>query len=328
MSATIRLGVLGAAKITALAMLSPARKVDGVSVDAIAARDPARATRYAARHKIPRVHNTYQELLQDPQLDAVYIPLPAALHGVWSIAALNAGKHVLVEKPFTANAPEAQQVVDAAGSLVLMEAFHSLYHPLVGQMQEVLDSGELGTITSAASWNYAPIPPGRDIRWNSALGGGALMDVGCYPVRMLQHLFGYEATVLEASASSKGGIDAVMRATLKLPGGVTGAVSASMWSRRLLGSGVTVKGSGGQMRVSWPFHPQIGARVRIRSDRSRTVRALPGSSYTLQLAAFRDAITTGAPLASGPDQSIRMMRVLDDIYLAAGMATRQPLSLV
>ena len=325
MTATIRIGVLGAAKITGLALLSPARKIEGVSVDAIAARDTTRATTYATRHRIPRVHNSYEELLRDPLLDAVYIPLPAALHGAWSIAALDAGKHVLVEKPFAANAPEAQQVAEAAGSLVLMEAFHSLYHPLVGQVREVLDSGELGTITSAASWNYAPIPPGRDIRWNSALGGGALMDVGCYPVRMLQHLFGYEATVLDASATSKGGIDAVMRATLRFPGGVTGVVSASMWSRRLLGSGVTITGSHGRARVTWPFHPQIGARIQIRSERSRTVRALPGSSYVFQLTAFRDAITSGTPLASGPDQSIRMMRVLDDIYLAAGMPTRQPL---
>ena len=324
---TVRIGVLGAARITGLGLLAPARKVHGVRVDSIAARDFDRARSYAARHGIPRVHATYQDLIDDPSIDAVYVPLPAALHGTWTIAALEAGKHVLVEKPFTANAAEAQRVADAAGGRVLMEAFHSLYHPLVGQVREVLDSGELGTVTSAAAWNYAPIPPGRDIRWNVALGGGALMDVGCYPVRMLQHLFGYDATVLGARASSSNDVDSVMRATLRLPGDVAATVSASMWSRRLLGSGMTITGSRGRLRVTWPFHPQVGARIRIRADRSRTVRAIPGSSYAFQLTAFRDAIATGAPLASGPDQSIRMMRVLDDIYLAAGMAPRQPLSL-
>jgi predicted dehydrogenase len=101
-----------------------------------------------------------------------------------------------------------------------------------------------------------------------------------------------------------------------------------MWSRRLLGSGLTITGSRGQLHVTWPFHPQLGGRIRIRSDRSRTVRALPGSSYTFQLTAFRNAIETGAPTASGPDPSIRMMRVIDDIYVAAGMAPRQPLSLI
>jgi predicted dehydrogenase len=144
---------------------------------------------------------------------------------------------------------------------------------------------------------------------------------------MLQHLLGYEATVLDAGASSRDGVDPVMRATLRLPGDVTATVSASIWSRRLLGSGVTITGSRGRLRVTWPFHPQVGARIRIRAERSRTVRALPGSSYAFQLTAFRDAIATGAPLASGPEQSISMMRVLDDIYLAAGMAPRQPLSL-
>ena len=320
---TVRIGVLGAARITGLALLSPARKITGISVDAIAARDPGRAQAYARRHGIPRVNVTYEELLADPLLDAVYVPLPASLHGTWSIAALKAGKHVLVEKPFTANTGEAQQLADAAGGRILMEAFHSLYHPLVAQVREVLDSGELGTVASAASWNYAPIPPGRDIRWNAALGGGALMDVGCYPVRMLQHLFGYDATVLDATASSRNNVDAVMRATLKLPGDVAGTVAASMWSRQLLGSGLTITGSRGQLRVSWPFHPQLGSRLRIHSDRSRTVRALPGSSYAFQLIAFRDAIASGTPVASGPEQSIRMMRVIDDIYLAAGMAPRQ-----
>jgi predicted dehydrogenase len=118
-----------------------------------------------------------------------------------------------------------------------------------------------------------------------------------------------------------------MRATLRLPGEVAGTVSASMWSRRLLGSGVTITGSRGKMRVSWPFHPQLGARIRIRAERSRAVRAHPGSSYAFQLAAFRDAIRAGAPLASAPEQSIQMMRTLDDVYLSAGMAPRQPLSL-
>jgi predicted dehydrogenase len=324
---SVRIGVLGAARITRLALISPARKIERVSVDAVAARNPDRAHAYAARHGIQRVHSTYEELLADPAIDAVYVPLPPALHGAWSIAALEAGKHVLVEKPFTSNAFDAQRVADSAGDRVLMEAFHPLYHPLVGQVREVLDSGELGTVTHATGWHFAPIAPGRDIRWNAELGGGALMDLGCYPVRMLQHLFGYDATVLEASASMRNGVDATMTATLGLPGGVTATVAASLWSRRLLGSGLTIIGSQGHLRVGWPFLPQLGGRIRIRSGRSRTVRALPGSSYGLQLIAFRDAIESGAPLASVPDQSIHMMRVIDDIYLAAGMAPRQPIAL-
>ena len=131
---------------------SPAgARVPDVSVDAIAARDPQRAAAAATKHGIAKVHGRYDELLADPDLDAVYIPLPAALHGQWTIAALNAGKHVLVEKPFTANADEARAVADAAAQadLVVMEAFHTLFHPVVDQLRGILQGGELGALQSA-----------------------------------------------------------------------------------------------------------------------------------------------------------------------------------
>src|SRR3954453_3465142 len=130
--APLRIGILGAARIAPAALIKPARRVDEVEVAAVAARDRVKAERFASKHGIPTVHDSYESLLDDPTIDAIYNPLPNGLHGRWTIAALEAGKHVLCEKPFTANADEAEQVaeVEAATGLVAMEAFHYRYHPL------------------------------------------------------------------------------------------------------------------------------------------------------------------------------------------------------
>ena len=326
---TLRLGVLGAARITRSALLRPARALPDVSVDAVAARDPQRASAYATKHGIAKVHGTYDELLADPDLEAVYLPLPAALHGRWAIAALNAGKHVLVEKPFAANADEAQAVADAAAKadLVVMEAFHTLFHPVVDQLRGILQGGELGALQRATAMFCVPIPPGRDIRWNERLGGGALMDVGCYPVRMLQALFGYDATVAGAIATTRNGVDASMVATLAFPTLPSATVTASMWSRHVFGSRVEIVGDSGSLRVSWPYHPQAGGRIRLRSAAgTRTVKVDRGSTYGYQLDAFRDAVLLGKPPPSSLADSVAMMGLIDEIYRRAGLRPRQPIA--
>ena len=139
---TIRFGVLGAAQITPAALIAPARAVDGVEVVAVAARDRSRAEAFAAEHSIGRVDDDYQALIDDPDIDAVYNPLPMSLHHPWTIAALRAGKHVLCEKPFAANADEAAEMVTVAEeeNRVLVEAFHWRYHPLADRLVEVVRS--------------------------------------------------------------------------------------------------------------------------------------------------------------------------------------------
>ena len=146
--ARLRIGVLGAARIAPLALVRPARSVPEVLVLAVAARDEARARRFASRHAIPRVHARYAELLADPEIDAVYNPLPNSLHCEWTLRAISAGKHVLCEKPLAANAYEAGLMSEAARreGRVLVEAFHWRYHPLAARMQEIVVGGELGRV--------------------------------------------------------------------------------------------------------------------------------------------------------------------------------------
>src|SRR5688572_17489160 len=180
-STRLRVGVLGAAKIVPGALLKPAATNTDVEVAAIAARDPTRAAAFAAKHGIPTVYDSYASLLGDDSLDAVYIPLPNALHGRWTIAALEPGLHVLCEKPFTANAGEAQIVADAAAAsgLVVMEAFHWRYHPLAARMVEIVRGGELGELRVVEGVLCFPNFRRNDIRWKLDLAGGALMDAGC-----------------------------------------------------------------------------------------------------------------------------------------------------
>ncbi|MET0932272.1 MAG: Gfo/Idh/MocA family oxidoreductase [Mycetocola sp.] len=328
-SEAIRIGILGAARITKAALLTPAAEISGVEVVSIAARDSERARAYADEHAIGRTHSSYETLLADDSIDAVYIPLPAALHGRWATAALQAGKHVLLEKPFTANASEAQQVAAVADSSgrVLMEAYHSGYHPLQARLRDIVTSGMLGDIQTARATFCVPIPPGKDIRWNLSLGGGGLLDVGYYPVRVLREIFGSAPDVTGAQARQRGGVDRLMRAGLRFDGGVRAEIVSSLWSRHLLSSYVTVVGSRGRLRVSSPYHPQFGSVLRIVSDGNRTIeRPTRRATYTYQLEAFRDAVRSGAPVPTGPAEAVAQMKTLDAIYTASGMAVREPLA--
>jgi predicted dehydrogenase len=321
----VRVGVLGAAGIARDAVVVPARDLEGVQVSAIAARDPRRAQRFADKHGIPRIHSSYEALLSDQTIDAVYVPLPAAHHERWATAALEAGKHVLVEKPFTSNAATAERLAQRAAhaDTIVMEAYHSGHHPLQQQLRTIINSGTLGTITSASAAFCAPIPPGKNLRWNLALGGGGLLDVGYYPVRLLRDLFGEVRHIDSAHAHQRDGIDRLLTASLTFDSNIRGDIVSSIWSRRLLDMSLTVIGTAATLKVSWPYHPQNGSKIRINGPGIQVrARANRLSSYSYQLAAFRDAIRDGAPIGTDAAAAAAQMRSIDEIYAAAGMQPR------
>ena len=322
----LKIGVLGAARITKDALIKPARQVEGVEVVAIAARDPQRAKEAADKHGIPRVHDGYEAMLADPEIDAVYIPLPNGLHGQWTVKAIAAGKHVLCEKPFTANAAEAREVDAAAqGSrVVVMEAHHTTHHPQTKRAAEIVREGMLGELESAEAAFIVPMPPSGDIRWNLALAGGSLMDLGCYPVRWLRDVLGVVPTVTAATAVDRNGIDASMDARLDYAG-VSGRVRAAMWTNPPLLIEAVVRGSAGVMKVRMPFQPHIKGKISVDGPGLKLrEKADPFASYAFQLEAFRDAVESGGPNLTDTAAAIETMQTLDDIYLAAGMDVRQP----
>jgi predicted dehydrogenase len=323
--APVRIGVLGAARITPTALIKPAQGNAEVSVAAVAARDVSRAQAFAAKHGIARVHDSYDALLADPDIDAIYNPLPTGLHGRWTRAALNAGKHVLCEKPFTANAAEAREVAELAAQSdrVVMEAFHYRYHPCASRVEEIITSAELGKLERVeAHWCFW-MPKFSHNRYNFALGGGALMDLGCYAVDMVRRFGGSTPEVVSAQAKLHSPeIDRAMTAQLRFAGGHTGRIHCSMWSTDLPRLTVKVVGDRGELRLN-PLIPF--QRFTVRSNNGKRVENFPGqSTYAYQLDAFTAAVLRGEPVKTTPEEAVENMTVIDAIYRAAGLSLREP----
>jgi predicted dehydrogenase len=329
-TAPLRLGVLGAARIAPAAVIEPALRSSRVRVVAVAARDAVRAQRFALEHGALRVEPGYDALVDSPDVDAVYIALPAALHAHWTVRALHAGKHVLCEKPFASNAREAEQMVAAAiaADRVLLEAFHYRFHPLADRIRAIVTSGEIGRVVAIDGLFTVAIRPG-DIRHDLALGGGGLMDLGCYPVHWARLVAGTEPTVASAEAIlGAPGIDMSMTAELAFTdrdggAGASARIHCSMAPGVERRATLHVRGDRGELMVENPLAPHTGHRLDIHGpDGPRTENVAGRTTYDHQLEAFAAAVLDGGPRITGGADSIANMRVIDAIYRAAGMSPR------
>jgi predicted dehydrogenase len=325
----LRIGILGAARIAELSIVKPAQAT-GSRLVAIAARDVARAGDFAEQHGVERVVAGYQELVDDPEIDVVYNPLPNGLHGRWNLAAVRAGKHVLSEKPFAANAEEARMVRDAAAgtSLVVAEAFHYLYHPITHRLHEILANGELGNLLGVEIRMLMPDPGRDDPRWKLALAGGATMDLGCYALhaqRALAPWAGGEPVLLSAKASERAGhpgVDEWLQAELAFPGGAWGTARCDMnadhWEMTC-----RVIGTQGQATVGNFVQPHLDDRITVETAQGRRIERLgTRSSYTYQLEVFADAVRHGIPFPTDADDAVITMALIDQCYRAAGLDPR------
>jgi len=320
----IRIGVLGAARIAPMALVRPARRTGLAEIVAVGARDGRRAGAFARRHGIARSYDSYDAVLADPEVEAVYNPLPNSLHGTWTVRALAAGKHVLCEKPFAVDATEASAMAAAASAAgrVLMEAFHYRYHALFARVRGLLDDGAIGTVRHLEAQFCIPLLRPSDIRWRAELAGGALMDTGCYTVHLLRHLAGAEPTVERAEARwTRGGVDRWLAASLRFPDGRSARLVCSLWSSVPLRITVRAEGSEGTLRVLNPIVPQLHHGLSWTNGGVRRRERVAGEpTYDAQLRAFTAAVRDGATIPTGPADAVENMRVIDAIYRAAGRA--------
>ncbi len=328
---TLNIGMLGAARIGYFGLIQPAKSLPHIKVHAIAARDPERARQYAKKHGIAVVHETYEALLDDPAIDAIYNPLPNALHCQWTIRALDAGKHVLCEKPIASNADEVRQMTAAAhrNQRVLMEAFHYRYHPLAERMCERVKA--LGRIEHIDVGMCFPLPMLNDIRFNYALGGGATMDVGAYTCNIARLLASASddpalkvlPKVVRAEAKLlRENVDRAMRVEFEWGNGTTGFIENSLLSRRLFRISAKVRGSKGELYVLNPVAPQIYHQLKTTIDGKTTREKVSGAaSYTGQLKRFAERIASGETQSDLSD-ALENMTFIDSIYRAAGMPLR------
>lgn len=325
---TVRIGLLAASRIAVGAVIEPAAGVDGVEVTAIAARDPLRARDAAVTWGIPSVFDSYEELLASDEIDAVYIGTPAALHRRWTVAAIEAGLHVLCEKPLAANAADAAAIASASAvsDRVVMEAFHWRYHPFVDDIRAGI--GRIGPLSRVDAWfevEVGRIGPG-DIRWSLQLGGGSTMDLGCYAIAWVRWVVGAEPHVVSAVADATlEGVDRWLTAELAWPGGITGSVHSSMVGPvgEGGGSGMLITGRDGTLRVDNPLAPQRGSVMTITTPAGTEVTpAERSSTYVHQLVAFRDAVERGATYPTTAADGVANMAVVDACYRAAGLPVR------
>jgi predicted dehydrogenase len=327
--APVRIGILGASRFAPMTLIKPARGNAEVVVAAVADRDMSSAQAFAAKHGIARVHESYDALIADPDLDAVYIVLPNSLHGRWTRAVLAAGKHVLCEKPFTANAAEAREIAELAAKSdrVVMEGIQYRYHPLTLRVEQIIASGELGKLERVDVALCVLLPKRSNTNvYDYSLAGGALMDAGSYAVDMVRTFGGSTPEVVSAQAKlSDAQVDRAMTAELRFTSWLTGRIRCALWSSDLFRASAKLIGDRGELRVLSPAAPQLFRRLFVRSADSKRVERFPGrSSFAYQLDAFAGAVLRGEPLKTTPEDAVENMSVIDGIYRAAGLAVRAP----
>ena len=306
-------------------MIAPAAEIAGVAVSSVAAREQDRAQAFAKEHLIPNFEPDYAALIASEHVDLVYNGLPPSEHAKWSIAALEAGKDVLCEKPFAMNAAEAQQMIDVATETgrYLIEAFHYRFHPLFERILEVLRSGEIGPVTRIEShFNVAIAANPRELRYHRELGGGAFMDLGCYPVHWARTIMDAEPTVLSAEADwHESGVDVAMRTELEFPGGISASLGSSM-SEALPNKRdavLTVFGDRGVLTAENPVAPHDGHELVVEAASGRRVETVAGkTTYFHQLQHVVSVLLGDARPITGGSDAINTMRVLDEVYRQAG----------
>ena len=322
----VKFGTLGAARITPAALISPCKNNVNALISVVAARDRSRAEAFAKEHDIANVVDCYEDVINHPDIDAVYNPLHIGLHHEWSIKALRAGKHVLCEKAIACNAKEAEEMAAVARETgrVLMDAFHYRYHPCFIRAREICASGLLGDISEIDGVFHVAGHLENDIRTNYATAGGVTMDIGCYPISWVRHITDEEPVVASASAEiGKANVDLFLCADLIFPSGIVGHISGDMRNGGEPRAELKVTGSKGMLFVSNPIAPQFGSKIELTVDGVKTrERVDKRASYDFQLDAFIAAIEENIMPYTDAEEAVHQMKVIDACYEAAGLPIR------
>jgi len=324
----VRWGVLGTSQHAENTVIPALMGAPSGRVMIVASRDASRAHEYAARLGIPRSAGSYEALLRDPDVDAVYIPLPNSFHKEWAIRAARAGKHVLCEKPLALNAADAQEMVMACreAGVKLAEAFQWRHHPQAQRTREMLRSGVIGDLRLIEAGFTFPLNEGQNVRWQPALGGGVVYDVGCYPIALARFMTGQEPLSVTAQATwSASGVDDLVVATLAFPDGVLAHINCgfTLPLRRYY----ELAGTAGSLAVNRAYNPKDdfpGQVIRRGNDREviETITTEQANSYVLMAEDFNCAVLEHHDVPFPPEDAVLNMRVIDAVYQAARTGKR------
>jgi xylose dehydrogenase (NAD/NADP) len=323
----VRFGFLSTARINEH-LLTGVRASDLVDVVAVASRDRARAEAYARANSIERAHGSYDELLADTEVEAVYISLPNSLHVDWSIRALEAGKHVLCEKPLTRRPEEAERAFDAAerAGRVLMEAFMYRHHPQTARVKQLVDEGAIGEVRAmraAFSFDLLAARDATDVRLNAELDGGSLMDVGCYCVSGARLLAGEPERAFGETAPAPSGVDMAFHGTLRFPGDVVAQFHSSL--ELPFQQELEVLGAEGSLIVEAPWRVDLGGNVILHAaSGDERIEVEEADAYRLQLENIAAAIRGDASPLLGREDAVGQARAIAALYRSADAGEAVP----
>ena len=312
----LRWGLLSTANINA-AIVGGARTTDEAEIVAVASRDRARGEAHAREHGIEQVHDSYEALLEDAGVDAIYNPLPNSLHVPWTIKALNAGKHVLCEKPLTRRVTEAQQAFAAAeeSGRLLAEAFMWRHHPQAKRLVELVEEGTIGRLRLVRATFTFPLREATNIRLDPELDGGSLMDVGSYCVSGTRLLAGEPERVYGEQVLGGGGVDIAFSATLRFPADVLGQFDCG-----IAVSGrdeLEAVGEDGSLFLDDPWHGKAPVIEVRRGGEVERVETEAANSYGLELADFARAVRGEAAPLLGAEDAVAQARTIEALYESA-----------
>ena len=320
----IRWGLLSTASINS-SVLEGIAETDEAEVVAVASRDSQRADAYARANGIPKAYGSYEALLGDPGVEAVYVSLPNALHVEWTLRALEAGKHVLCEKPFSRRPAEVERAFELADSngLVLSEAFMWRHHPQTKTLARLVDEGAVGrlrVVRAAFGFQLAATRGPGDTRFSSELDGGSLMDVGCYCVNAIRLFAGEPKRVMGEQALGESGVDVCFAATLRCADDVLGQFDCGfvVTDRAAL----EVVGEEGALAVGDPWHVRSPG-IELRGEdgtRTETIFVEPANSYRLEIEDLCAAIAGDGPPLLARDDALGQARAIDALYGSAAEA--------
>lgn len=315
----LRWGILGCARITRRGLIPGIRGSANSTLTALASRDLATARQWTAEFTIPRAHGSYEALVADPEVDAIYIPLPNELHKPWVYAAADAGKHILCEKPLALDQAEARSMAEhcRTRNVVLMEAFMWRHQPRTTKLREVVESGRIGDLRLIRSSFSFPIDPG-DWRLDPTRGGGALWDVGCYGVSTCRLFAQAEPVSLRSRAHfGASGVDMSLTGEMLFPGGVLGLIDCSF--EQPFRCFYELVGTQGTIEVPLAYLPpekNPTALLTTLDGKIEELRFDGRNQYAAMVDAFESAVRIGS-LTFPSEDGVAQMVVLDSLLAAA-----------
>jgi predicted dehydrogenase len=326
---SVRWGIVSTANIAVGKVIPGLRRASNAEVLAIASREPGRAEATAAALGIPRAYGSYEALLADPDVDAVYIPLPNDLHAEWTLAAARAGKHVLCEKPLAMSADVAQSMVDGCrdAGVLLMEAFMYRLHPSWVAVRELVASGRIGRLRAVDGWFSFFNDDPANIRNIEAAGGGAVYDIGCYLVNLSRMLFGAEPDDVRAMVirDPAMGVDVLASGMLRFGDGLA---TFTCSTRTEPDQRVHIYGDRGRISIEIPFNvpPDRPTRVFVTAGGhppvapdTETLTFEAADAYAVETEAFGAAVLAGGPVPTPPEDAVANLRVIERLFAAGAI---------